>query len=254
MQANISLMLNIILLIGVMAAIGRIMKSRKRKSMEQTGPSAPNEPTLPQLEDIIAVRKVSTVQAEQAAAEPAAIATLSSHPATAASTVKISKTQPALQAQKIAPQASNAQEVNAFKTTQKGKTLMFFLLAKENRLFAGYELLQTLLACGLRFGEGNIFHRHQYPNGQGPVMCSLAAATPSGVFDLPNIGAFTARGLCLFMETSGNTSVDEERFDLMLETGRQLSEGLNALLLDAQRRPLTEPRMDAYHKVLQAAG
>jgi cell division protein ZipA len=60
-------------------------------------------------------------------------------------------------------------------------TVMMFLSAKENRQFAGYELLQTVLASGLRFGEGQLFHRHQFSNGQGPVMCSLAAATASGV-------------------------------------------------------------------------
>ena len=90
-------------------------------------------------------------------------------------------------------------------------TLMMFLLAKEKRQFAGYELLQTVLASGLRFGEGNLFHRHQFPNGQGPVLCSLAAATPSGTFDLQNIGAFSIRGLCLFMYTSKNSTIDRER-------------------------------------------
>ena len=125
-----------------------------------------------------------------------------------------------------------------------------FLLAKENRQLAGYELLQTVLAAGLRFGEGQLFHRHQYSNGQGPVLCSLAAATASGVFDLQNIGAFSVRGLCLFMQSSGNPTIDAERFAIMLETAKQLSDGLDTFLLDEQRQPLTEASIARYQSLL----
>jgi len=124
--------------------------------------------------------------------------------------------------------------------------LMMLLLAKDKHNFAGYELLQTLLAAGLRFGEGSLFHRHQLSNGQGPVIFSLAAATNDGTFDLQNMGAFSARGLCLFMQPSGNATIDIERFNILYETARQLSEGLDAHLLDGNRRPLTKESLAAY--------
>lgn len=127
---------------------------------------------------------------------------------------------------------------------------MMFLLAKENRQLAGYELLQTILAAGLRYGEGHLFHRHQHAHGQGPILCSLAAATASGVFDLENIGAFSVRGLCLFMQASGNPSIDAERFQIMYETAKQLSDGLDTYLLDEGKKPLTEAGLAYYRKRL----
>ena len=127
---------------------------------------------------------------------------------------------------------------------------MMFLLAKESRQFAGYELLQTVLAAGLRFGDNGLFHRHQFTNGDGPIICSLAAATATGIFDLQNIGAFTVRGLCLYMQATNNPKVDAQRFATMLDTARQLSDGLDAHLLDEQRRPLTEERIARYHQTL----
>ena len=130
-------------------------------------------------------------------------------------------------------------------------SLMMFLVAKENRKFAGYELLQTVLASGLRFGEGHLFYRHQFANGQGPVVCGLAAATASGVFDMQNIGGFSVRGLCLFMHAANNPSIDAERFSIMLDTARQLSEGLDAYLLDDQRKPLTQDRIIRYCRLLR---
>lgn len=115
----------------------------------------------------------------------------------------------------------------------------------------GYELLQTLLAAGLRFGEGQLFHRHLQLNGQGPVLCSVAAATPSGTFDLQNMGAFSASGLCIFMQASGNPTIDQERFSIMVDTARQLSDDLDTLLLDDKRQPISETSLARYRRVLK---
>ena len=128
---------------------------------------------------------------------------------------------------------------------------MMFLLAKENRQFAGYELLQTVLASGLRFGEGQFVSSPSVCNGHGSIVCSLAAATATGVFDLQNIGAFSVRGLCLYMQSTANPEINAERFSVMLDTARQLSDGLDAHLLDDQRRPLTEERIARYHQLLR---
>ncbi|WP_019215272.1 cell division protein ZipA C-terminal FtsZ-binding domain-containing protein [Legionella tunisiensis] len=226
MQANWSLILNVLLLIGVVIAIGRLMKARRQNlSPVSYNPSlgmAENK----QFDDIIAVRKISTLQSEHEDLDD----------------IAIQKT------------SANTEEVDEEKSTasasEGGKSVMMFLLAKENRQLAGYELLQTVLAAGLRFGEGQLFHRHQYSNGQGPVLCSLAAATASGVFDLQNIGAFSVRGLCLFMQSSGNPTIDAERFAIMLETAKQLSDGLDTFLLDEQRQPLTDASIACYQRLL----
>ena len=130
------------------------------------------------------------------------------------------------------------------------ESVMLFLLAKDNRTFAGYELLQALLSAGFRYGEGQLFHRHQAITGHGPVLFSLAAATATGTFDLQNIGAFSERGLCLFMETSGSTNIDAARFNLMLSVGRQLSETFDALLLDDKRVAFSNQSLERYQRVL----
>lgn len=240
MQANWSLILNVLLLIGVIVTIGRLMKARKQGLnpvlYEPSLGATVNSPydAQPYNDDIIAVRKVS------------ADGVLSDVETMEKPTPAVFKKEPA---NTSAPQLM-AEEAQADIKSEMPAMFMMFLLAKENRQFAGYELLQTLLAAGLRFGEGQLFHRHQYTNGQGPVICSLAAATETGVFDLQNIGAFSVRGLCLFMELSQNTGIDEERFNIMLETAKQLSEGLDAHLLDFQRKPLTEDRIANYYKLL----
>lgn len=231
MQANWSLILNVLLLVGVVIAIGRMMKERRSKN----APSIPQRPSVGETEkenrdEIISVRKINR---EEPLEQPVI------------SSFKVSETRPAMPT--INPSLDNAKPILNEKTSSP---VMIFLLAKENRQLAGYELLQTLLASGLRFGEGQLFHRHQGANGQGPVLCSLAAATASGVFDLQNIGAFSVRGLCLFMQASGHSAIDAERFQIMLDTAKQLSEGLDTHLLDEQRKPLSDVSLKRYYQRL----
>jgi cell division protein ZipA len=228
MRANWSIILNV-LLVGVVVVIGRLMQVRRRNLI---APS--HQPAAKQFfDDIIAVRKVN----------------YSLHKESDSSEIVV-KTTPS---ERLEIEEERVEEDNTSTPVKAGKLLMMFLLAKENRQLAGYELLQTVLAAGLRYGEGHLFHRHQHANGQGPILCSLAAATTSGIFDLQNIGAFSVRGLCLFMETSGNSVVDMERFTIMYETAKQLSDGLDAYLLDEQRQLLSAASVAHYQKLLNTA-
>jgi cell division protein ZipA len=52
------------------------------------------------------------------------------------------------------------------------------------------------------------------------------------------------------MQASKNPSIDAERFAIMLETARQLSEGMDAYLLDDQRKPLSTERIARYYRLL----
>ncbi len=237
MQANWSLILNVLLLIGVVVAIGRMMKERRKNTHTVVQQPSVGQTAKTSYDDIIAVRKVIRD-------EPEALPVIQP--------VRQPVMHSVMSTQQVSPIIAPP-EVDTKPMLDAGDAtvpVMIFLLAKENRQLAGYELLQTLLAAGLRFGEGQLFHRHQHANGQGPVLCSLAAATASGVFDLQNIGAFSVRGLCLFMQPSGNSTIDAERFAIMLDTAKQLSEGLNTHLLDEQRRPLTEASLRRYYQSL----
>lgn len=255
MQANWSLILNVLLLIGVIVAIGRLMKARRQSLSPERyqpnlgKPEKGSDNTQNYSDDIIAVRKINATSMENNMDIDEDMQVFKK-PATKPSEPRLMPLEDELKIE-IEPKPTSKMEVEATPKTDNQTTLMMFLLAKENRQFAGYELLQTVLAAGLRFGEGHLFHRHQFPNGQGPVLCSLAAATATGVFDLQNIGAFSVRGLCLYMHSSKNPGIDIERFAVMLETARQLSEGLDAHLLDDQRKPLTEERIVRYHRLLQ---
>lgn len=220
---NWNLIITMVLLACILFAIVRIIKSKNQQINELRQSSLGSKEEVPVQDDIIAVRRIN--------------------PCAASTEPEVSE----------APYGGKSIEDKASRESLASSDtmpVMMFLLAKDERRFAGYELLQTVLAAGLRFGEGHLFHRHQQLNGQGPVLCSLAAATKTGMFDLQNMGAFSVRGLCLFMHGCGNEAIDTERFSIMLETAKQLSEGLNAHLLDENREPLSEASLYSYYQRL----
>jgi cell division protein ZipA len=255
MQTNWSLILNVVLLTGVVVAIVRILKAKRVSTIGGVRGEPKLAPSVSaqtdKMDEVIAVRKVNREVAPAVQVAPPALKPYQPvieprrvQPVTAA-VVSAPKVE------KISASKTNAAPLNASK--HQPTSLVIFLLAKANRQLAGYELLQTILSAGLRFGEGHLFHRHQHPNGQGPVLCSLATATASGVFDLQNIGAFSVHGLCLFMETSGNTTIDSERLSIMVDTAKLLSEGLDTLVLDDERKPWSTASEQRYAALLDAS-
>lgn len=125
------------------------------------------------------------------------------------------------------------------------KFLSVSVLAREDEEFGGYELLQTLLSCGLRFGDMHIFCRHEEPSGKGKVLFYLADATEPGTFDLSRIGGFSCQGLTLFMDVSQHKQ-PLRVFDLMLETAGELARELKGSLVDEQQSPLSGERVAQY--------
>lgn len=218
MQANFSFIMNIVLLgiiLGMMVWKLRPNLFKKKKNIDARPSPAISEEHL-QHDDIIQVRKVN-------------IEDFLHHEEKM--THDETESKPNLGMSIDIEEQVDAQPL--------AKNIMIFLAAQGQNIFAGYDLLQTLLSCGLRYGDAGLFHRHQHASGQGPVLFSLAAATATGMFDLQNIGAMSVKGLCMFMELSGNISIDTERFEIFIQTARQLAEDLHADLLDERQRPLT---------------
>ena len=135
---------------------------------------------------------------------------------------------------------------------ERSRLISVYILANGNSSFSGYDLLQSLLASGLRFGEMNIFHRHEDSNGSGKVLFSLASATEPGTFNVQNMGSFNGKGLCMFMQVRGSDK-DNEVFELFIKTAQKLSDELNGSIYDDSRHPLTKDSLHRYQRVIRAA-
>ncbi|MBL0709614.1 MAG: cell division protein ZipA [Colwellia sp.] len=114
-----------------------------------------------------------------------------------------------------------------------------------NQLMSGTALLPSLLTLGMKYGEMDIFHRHQDSAGNGGISFSLANMLNPGSFDLNNMETFATQGVSLFMALPN--AVDPYiAFEQMLAAAKQLADEFNAKLLDNKRNVMTKQTEQHY--------
>ena len=119
------------------------------------------------------------------------------------------------------------------------KIVSLFLLARDNHMINGAELLKATVSTGMEFGDMNIFHR--VPEGGEQPVFSLANAAKPGQFERDEWNTFETAGVVLFLTLPGPvTALDS--WDAMLATARRMAEILHAELLDGERSPFTRQR------------
>jgi len=136
------------------------------------------------------------------------------------------------------------------KTTVR-QSISLYLVAPEGSSYNGYELLQTLLSVGLRYGKQCIFHRYTQKESQDNVLFHCASASAPGTFDLSKMGIFSTEGLCFFF-SSDEVENPVQAFDCLLETIDQLVEDLGGQVLDHTQNLLTQAHMLEYRRNLSA--
>lgn len=139
--------------------------------------------------------------------------------------------------------AADAERRKSFAQASSGpapeKIVSLFILAPDNHLINGAELLKATVSTGMQFGDMNIFHRLYEANEQ-PVF-SLANAAKPGHFERDEWHTFETTGVVLFLTLPGPMRA-LDAWDSMLATARRVAEILQAELLDGDRNPFTRQR------------
>lgn len=118
------------------------------------------------------------------------------------------------------------------------EVLILYVLLPEGREIKGQDLLPLLLTLGFKFGEMDIFHRHQDSAGSGEVLFSLANMFNPGTFDIEQMDKISTRGISLFMALPG-PGEPLQNFNLMNNAAKKIAEEFSGQVLDGQRSVLT---------------
>lgn len=137
-----------------------------------------------------------------------------------------------------APQEPKIEPDSPAKVEVEPEVLIISVVMPDNHLMSGAALLPSLLTLGLKYGDMNIFHRHQDNAGNGKVTFSLANMLNPGTFDLDAMESFATQGVSLFM-TLPNAGDPFEVFNQMMAAARHLSQEFNAQILDDKRCVMT---------------
>ncbi|AJO77562.1 MULTISPECIES: cell division protein ZipA [Pseudomonas] len=130
---------------------------------------------------------------------------------------------------------------------QAEEVLVISVICRDSGGFKGPALLQNILESGLRFGEMDIFHRHESMAGNGEVLFSMANAVKPGIFDLDDIDHFSTPAVSFFLGLPGPRH-PKQAFDVMVAAARKLSQELNGELKDDQRSVLTAQTIEHYRQ------
>lgn len=136
-----------------------------------------------------------------------------------------------------------ASAANAQLQANPEEVLIINVMAHKGSMFNGSLLLDTLLQCGMRYGDMDIFHRYSDAKGEGTLLFSMANMVKPGTFDLDAMDEFETPGVSLFM-TLPLKADSMQSFDLMLDTAKSLAEALNGELKDEQRSVMTRQTIE----------
>lgn len=120
---------------------------------------------------------------------------------------------------------------------------ILYVVARLEEGFSGMDILETLLACDLRFGDMDFFHRHERASGRGAIEFSVANMMKPGVFDIDNMEPLQTRGLMFFVTLPGPADM-LKAFDYMYETTKVVAKALDADIQDETRSVITRQSLE----------
>ncbi len=123
------------------------------------------------------------------------------------------------------------------------EAFMLNVVSRSPEGFSGEDILHILLACDLRFGDMDFFHRHEQEAGRGAIQFSVANMMQPGVFDLDAMADFRTPGLVFFVTLPGPDDM-MKAFNYMLETAQVVARNLGGDVLDESRSVVTQQTLD----------
>lgn len=123
------------------------------------------------------------------------------------------------------------------------EVIIINVMAPAGARFQGEDLLQILLAKGMRFGTMNIFHRHSESDGSGEILFSMANMVVPGTFDLDAMSSFETPGVSFFLTLPINGD-SLNAFEAMVETTQALCDSLGGELKDENRSVMTQQTIE----------
>ncbi|MBE0485142.1 cell division protein ZipA [Marinobacter sp.] len=118
------------------------------------------------------------------------------------------------------------------------EVLVINVLSRSGSQFEGAVLKKLFEACGLEFGDMDIYHRHEGTDTTTPVQFSVASAVEPGTFKPNDMPTLSTPGISFFMSLPGPTNA-MQAFEFMLETAQCVVRNMGGDLKDERRSVMT---------------
>lgn len=145
--------------------------------------------------------------------------------------------------------SSANEEVPVEENTIVDNVVSLTVMATHSCRFAGYDLINALQDNHLHHGDYDIYHRHKYKNGKGPLYFSVASVVDPGTLNPKDLANISTPGVVLFLPTN-TPKHDRIVFKHALATAHNLAKTLGGIVCNEKRIPLTEQSMKDYESLL----
>jgi len=139
--------------------------------------------------------------------------------------------------------SADEESIDLFATAPPGQDLtvseeviVVNVLSTNDKNFNNETLMELVLACGMRFGAMDIFHR---TDDLGRLQFSMANVTKPGTFDIDAFNDMSIHGIALFMTLPCSANAMQS-FEYMSETASVISRHLNGVIKDEMHNQMSE--------------
>jgi len=132
------------------------------------------------------------------------------------------------------PQKAAFQEVE--------EVIVMNVFSRDGSGFNGSDLMRVILACGMRYGEMDIFHREEEGAGAA-IQFSMANLVKPGTFNLDSMDDFSTPGVSFFLSLPGPKN-SMKALDYMYETAQCVVKNLNGELKDEMHSAMTSQTIE----------
>ncbi|MFQ3323323.1 MAG: cell division protein ZipA [Pseudomonadales bacterium] len=132
-------------------------------------------------------------------------------------------------------------EIELVKTVDPRLEEVFVInvISKSKDGFSGAKLLEILLACDVRYGDMDIFHRSESKKDGGQHQFSVANLVEPGTFNLDGMRHMKTPGVAFFMRLPGPSNA-MNAFDAMVETAECIVRNLGGEMRDQNKSVMTK--------------
>ena len=116
--------------------------------------------------------------------------------------------------------------------------IVISVMARNEEGFSGTDLLNLVLACGLRYSEMGIFLRYETEDDESELQFAMVDVIKPGTFDLEAMDDFSTPGVTFLMPLPGAQD-SAAAFEAMVETAMVLVRNLGGELKDENRSVMT---------------
>ncbi len=141
-------------------------------------------------------------------------------------------------AKRTPPKHEKSQPPAGANRPEAKEVVVINVLARSGEQFQGTDLKNLFEACGLEYGDMDIYHRHEGVDTTTPVQFSVASAVEPGTFRPDEIPTLSTAGISFFMSLPGPSN-SMQAFDFMLETAQCVVRNMGGELKDERRSVMT---------------